>query len=1083
MERAVRIAEQLGLGDIILGGIKNHHAPKTNFEKIISESDNNASASNRMLIIKGSVNYLQILHPLSGALLFSKDIDQFKDINNMPRIFLKEIGDRKELFYDLLANLYNYYYTPYISNYRDVARWILYLPEDTRTPSSPIMAHLQMTSALATIIQKGREFWIAIVDIGGVQDFIKNSKKTVDLWTSSYIMSLISFSGIKSIVDEYGPDHIIMPWLPAIPLARGIIFKENTEEEYLLLPVIPNTFIFMIPTDKFRSLKEIREHILYEMKECWNKIKIATVHGFERWLKSSGADEYTIQLLDKIEESIEKLEFEDVFGSVRLVGIKGRISENGDLEILDESIRLVCNEINEAIGLKEIERFISSHPDIIQYPRKVPLRNLAMLIRAMQYALMISKYRRLRRNYVISGDTTGDLCSTCGIRNAINIDWEEFWDIPGSTIDYLEKLCSVGFIKRIFRYGIDIFFREYFKKDIKKKFLSIPSTSDMSIMWFKTMIYATFKLDKSLLEDIIKEFLGLVGEICKIVSNLRGNISKIVESEDDLVKYNKILSTLGEFCRSGVFFKMWEDIGTEGQYICDFLKLSGEVLDKAFLERAKDEIHELINALKNKGSLDEKSRELIDKIEKLTGDLDKLIKCYKKFEEVLSNVDKSSLAEFIIKRIRDLLAPFTDFHKIIEKIGVPITSAPSDYFTILMADGDNIGKWISGSMLPSLILFYARNGYLKSIIKNDTVIENKHIFSMPIPLSPAILSNISAIISSNSILIKKIIDAFGGFLIYTGGDDVLAILPPEVTHLVYILLRLTFSREYLLMDYHNNRLNVMGMGWRASNSFGIFIADPKFNFRLAIESTRELLENCAKKMRTSLENKIIETKDGLCIAIASRGGILYKAALPNVLIGCKEIGDEENTCRFEYIRTMDQKLIRRIRDHLDVYGYINIVDRLLTEMSGFKGIYPDIDHKFATLSEESSVVSLYNIFMPMEFALRIIYNVLNGRLSRRLIHDLLEFHELISGKLIEDKSGILELRDEDGFDAMERVLIREVSRRATKQDSKENTKLARNLAHELCCLIRTEPKLKDIPILCNILFRVLSKSVLWRDVS
>ena len=92
---------------------------------------------------------------------------------------------------------------------------------------------------------------------------------------------------------------------------------------------------------------------------------------------------------------------------------------------------------------------------------------------------------------------------------------------------------------------------------------------------------------------------------------------------------------------------------------------------------------------------------------------------------------------------------------------------------------------------------------MSNILGKKEVIENKQIFGRAAPLSPAVLSNISAIISMNSVLISKIVDTFGGFLIYSGGDDALALLPPEITHIVYILLILAFLLTFRFSKTEN----------------------------------------------------------------------------------------------------------------------------------------------------------------------------------------------------------------------------------------------------------------------------------------
>lgn len=1085
VDRAKSVSESITLNDRIRGGIANHHSPKTTFDRIISIADINASASNRMLIIKGSAPYLQVIHPLSGVGLFDKNIEKFKDLASFPPVKLEEKRSLKELFYDLYSNLYKYYYRAYAGE--DIARWILYLPEDTRIPASPIWSHLQMTSVFSKIIEMGGEFWIGIVDIGGVQDFIKNAKKTVDLWASSYIMSLISFSGMKYIVDEFGPDHIILPWLPAIPLAARTIFgNKEVEDKYLLLPVIPNSFTFIIPANDMNSPKDIMDKILGYMRKCWEQIRESVIEVLERRLKGYGFDDVFV----KIRSYLENLEFDSVFQSIRLVGVKAKISEGEELEILDDEVKLVYDEIVEGIGLKEIDSFIDNCRGIIQYPDKKPMRNLSALIQMLQYALMISKFRRLKKEYVLTEEGNTDLCSVCGTRSVIDIEWEDLWMMPDPFVDYLEKLCPIDLVKRLFKSCVDIFFRKYFNIQDLTKF-NVPSTSDISITWFKVTVYAALKTNRDKISSSIKKFTDLADKIGDIASKIpMREISKLVRSEDRLgrYKYQKIISTLALFkTYEASECSIWRDLRIEEEQINKFFRLPGEAINEAFLKRAVEEINRLCEKSHERYKLEDRAtvNNLINKLKDLKEQIMHLLECYNELEKALQSIEKDKLAKAIYERIEELLGPSKKFSQIVKELGIPLSYNPVDYFSILMTDGDSIGKWISGAYFPPLILAYARGDYLSNILAKKEVMQNKQIFGRAVPLSPAVLSNISAIISMNSVLISKIVDTFGGFLIYSGGDDALALLPPEITHIVYILLRLAFSREYVLMDYHGDYINTIGMGWRATNSFGIFIADPKFNFRHAIEIARDLLEEYAKHLKTEHNREKHTVKDGLAIALASRSGILYRVALPNLLIGSKNIGQLGGG--FKYIRTFSNYLTEEIKSRLDVDKYERTVESFLTNEEEFKGLCPDIHTNFFAINSDDtnskdSIDSKYNVFMPMEFCLRVIYNILSNRLSRRTVYDLLDFERWISeNKIIISEEGIHRIIDMSGLNVIERILIREIIRRAVDgQRKKENEKLARDLALELVSLVRSEPILKGLSVLCNIIFKVLSKSVIWR---
>lgn len=127
------------------------------------------------------------------------------------------------------------------------------------------------------------------------------------------------------------------------------------------------------------------------------------------------------------------------------------------------------------------------------------------------------------------------------------------------------------------------------------------------------------------------------------------------------------------------------------------------------------------------------------------------------------------------------------------------------YFAVLALDGDQIGKWVSGENSPRFgaqLADYSVDGVPKGSLayfKNENLealIETKR------PVSPGYHLQLSEALSNYSLnCAGPIVEAFDGRLIYSGGDDVLAVLPADVAMPCANALRMAFRGDLNLADY------------------------------------------------------------------------------------------------------------------------------------------------------------------------------------------------------------------------------------------------------------------------------------------
>jgi CRISPR-associated protein Cmr2 len=120
---------------------------------------------------------------------------------------------------------------------------------------------------------------------------------------------------------------------------------------------------------------------------------------------------------------------------------------------------------------------------------------------------------------------------------------------------------------------------------------------------------------------------------------------------------------------------------------------------------------------------------------------------------------------------------------------------PGKYFAVLALDGDQIGKWLSGEKTPEIhqVITESAARYFREHVKAPNVDAEKWLASNR-PLSPSYHLQFSEALANFGLFCAaRIVEAHHGQLIYSGGDDVLAMLPAEEVIACAQGLRLAFQ--------------------------------------------------------------------------------------------------------------------------------------------------------------------------------------------------------------------------------------------------------------------------------------------------
>jgi len=90
---------------------------------------------------------------------------------------------------------------------------------------------------------------IGIFTIGPVQSFISSAKKTKDFWAGSYLLSYLTWTALKVVIEESNENSVVFPAIDGQPLYK-LSFENKKNEEELKLPTLPNRFMVLLDKDK-----------------------------------------------------------------------------------------------------------------------------------------------------------------------------------------------------------------------------------------------------------------------------------------------------------------------------------------------------------------------------------------------------------------------------------------------------------------------------------------------------------------------------------------------------------------------------------------------------------------------------------------------------------------------------------------------------------------------------------------------------------------------------------------------------------------------------------------------------------------
>lgn len=377
------------------------------------------------------------------------------------------------------------------------------LPADTRIPDHSIWQHNALVSALVSCMNPDGNplpeeekldrnyldsIGIMVFTITPVQSFIAKARKLRDYWTGSVLLSWLAFEGIKWIIENLGPDHVLYPSLIDQPLVTEYLKKEWQISERFFpqickindIATFPNKAMVLIP---LHEAQNIGEGIQAQIQKTWRDISNIIV----QFLKNNGVSN----------DALENLFYQEIESYWDISWVSYPLISSNNVERYGQLI--------DGAILQETEEQIKKFKKIIDYNfetgKYYPVTN-SLSLSALNNLKLSSRNVRPVQN--------GKKCTLCGELEALTdiphkegqraheyqTNMDDFWEKlrkalgisseegekESSELKEKERLCAVCLVKRLLPRVIkNSKYESHLLYSLFKNYESFPSTAEISL--------------------------------------------------------------------------------------------------------------------------------------------------------------------------------------------------------------------------------------------------------------------------------------------------------------------------------------------------------------------------------------------------------------------------------------------------------------------------------------------------------------------------------------------------------------------------------------------------------------------------
>ncbi len=894
-------------------------------KNVISEADRTASAADRIPLYKGkgtgkdlpSIEWrgredVSLYHPLSSKPLLYDGLE-ITDLSNVGKTISIEskpalssavelIRNREDLDGEISNKLVQKY-SDLSGNsgeelYRKLFLWLWrrfdtlhgqagfqgfilsWLPADTRIPDHSIYDHLITTSVF--VIPNP---CLLAFDIGGVGEFISQSRKTRDLWASSYLVSLAALAGMIVVVKKLGPDSILFPDLRKHPLIdlylylEGVLTKEELFDLWgggegfvkaLFVSSIPGTFTIVAPGDQARNItneiKSAIEGFFNGILESLDRYLRAEVGGKLVFDHESGIP-YPLNL------RVAEVSFEDVNElerKTRSCGDDLDCIKRAIEDFIPEELRRVemGSDGNEYDLVESMARLILVRNKLNGYSLKntylYPIAYRLLQLKMSSLKLLADfGYPEVKAE--IKGLSVRRRCKLCGARNPVVLTdvvggmpkderggWRSFLnkleksELRGFSLllDQDEPLCPVCLAKRLLRSliveawslalgrdasEIDGKLSELGIRDqVKRMAAEIPTLDDVAAAPAKRFLKEGIDEGEEKSEEFLNALQNAVDSLILFYRALR-------REWEGSEKIRTLISELGS--KYPILVERgFDDIARAelDEKLSDPLQIPGALL----YEASWQEVRNVLNRALKDGEIDESSYTT-------------WMKHFNELLELLGGGDRG------YKGLRDHL---------------------SNYVAFVYFDGDQVGKWFTGvQLIEKDVKFSDRihHKLVEHLESQDILRYMSDSYKLVTPSYHRTLSRIIRGLASE--VYPHLVESLDGFVFYSGGDDLLAVVPAVGGSPFKLLTALHTAYNSDVIKIKEGF--VLGMGSKATGSSGVVVAHRLIPMSITLRDVRG--EEEVAKGDLELESGVLPRgrRDRSSITRVSRGMSEMRAIL------------------------------------------------------------------------------------------------------------------------------------------------------------------------------------------------------------
>ena len=373
--------------------------------------------------------------------------------------------------------------------------WYEYFPNtpplaDTRVPTHTIFDHSTATAAMLNIIDcegdtlrfKGS---IAVLEFPSIQEFISISRKSRDLWASSWLSSALLWKSIEEFVEKYGPDVVLRPelslnhffiaWLyNNVQNSKSEVKKYGEKYAGLIddprISMMSEKVILLLPEDDTEKIKDKLRKNFYN---AWKSIAKEAIGEWEK-------------LGEYITKAIENPPVNLVINVV--------------------SVNAIFKEYAQKVGLKEVKCKEGT------FPLEYSLFFEYLYRRASEYNRVKYSYGSLISDVITRVSARPyKVCSICGILPSI-LYYHSNDRIDDNENEAEDNLCPYCAIKRELKGDKLLKVLEKLGLKVEGRKYRFPSTSELAMADFAEHYV---KMIKSLPEVEEEVFGGIIDAVFK----------------------------------------------------------------------------------------------------------------------------------------------------------------------------------------------------------------------------------------------------------------------------------------------------------------------------------------------------------------------------------------------------------------------------------------------------------------------------------------------------------------------------------------------------------------------------------------